>query len=159
MQHPFLCQNSLSTSLSGRYGTFTASASFGMKNLNQNINQNTKLGESVTEFTIGSRDIPLPIHLELIPITKALDKIWWGNLTEWKRDKIDTKQRNLAKALKDYPKNVHAKINKGMFLIILYYCYYSETSDSGPSEIGTLYNRPLYKGHCLRSQKLLPLQL
>ena len=29
---------------------------------------------------------------------------------------------------------------------------YSKTSDSGPSEIGTVYNRPLYKGHCLRSQ-------
>ena len=24
---------------------------------------------------------------------------------------------------------------------------YSETSDNGPSEIGTQYNRPLYKGH------------
>ena len=24
----------------------------------------------------------------------------------------------------------------------------------GPSEIGTVYNKPLYKGHCLRSQKL-----
>ena len=30
----------------------------------------------------------------------------------------------------------------------------SGTSDSGPFEIGTLYNKPLYKGHCLRSQKL-----
>ena len=27
-----------------------------------------------------------------------------------------------------------------------------KTSDSGPSEIGTMCNRPLYKGHCLRSQ-------
>ena len=31
---------------------------------------------------------------------------------------------------------------------------YSETSDSGPSEKGTQYERPLYKGHCLRSQKI-----
>ena len=29
---------------------------------------------------------------------------------------------------------------------------YSKTSDSGPSKIGTVYNRPLYKGHCSRSQ-------
>ena len=28
---------------------------------------------------------------------------------------------------------------------------------SGPSEIETIYNKPLYKGHCLRSQKLLSL--
>ena len=31
------------------------------------------------------------------------------------------------------------------------YSVYSKTSDSGPSEIGTVYNRPLYKGHSLRS--------
>ena len=29
---------------------------------------------------------------------------------------------------------------------------YSGTSDSGASEIGTVYNEALYKGHCLRSQ-------
>ena len=29
---------------------------------------------------------------------------------------------------------------------------YSKTSDSGLSEMGTVYNRPLYKGYCLRSQ-------
>ena len=31
---------------------------------------------------------------------------------------------------------------------------YRETSDSEPSEIGTQYNRPLYKEHRLRPQKL-----
>ena len=36
---------------------------------------------------------------------------------------------------------------------LFYACEYSGTSDSGLSEIGTLYNKPLYKGHCLRSQK------
>ena len=29
---------------------------------------------------------------------------------------------------------------------------YSKTSDSGPSEIGTQYNKPLYKGRFSRSQ-------
>ena len=36
----------------------------------------------------------------------------------------------------------------------MYKYTYSNPSDSGPSEIGTLYNKPLYKRHCLRSQKL-----
>ena len=36
---------------------------------------------------------------------------------------------------------------------------YSETSDRGPSEIGTVYNRPLYKGHCLRFQTFILLIL
>jgi len=31
-------------------------------------------------------------------------------------------------------------------------CYYSKTSDSGPSKIGTWYSEPLYKGHFSRSQ-------
>ena len=35
--------------------------------------------------------------------------------------------------------------------------YYSGTSVSGPSEIGTHYNRPLYKGHRARSQKFASL--
>ena len=36
---------------------------------------------------------------------------------------------------------------------------YSRTSDSGPSEKGTVYVRHLYKGHCRRSQKLLSLYI
>ena len=35
--------------------------------------------------------------------------------------------------------------------------YTVEPFDSGPSEIGTQYNRPLYKGHRPRSQKLASL--
>ena len=31
---------------------------------------------------------------------------------------------------------------------------YSGTSNKGPSEKGTLYVRPLYKGHCSGSKKL-----
>ena len=37
---------------------------------------------------------------------------------------------------------------------------YSPTSDSGPSEIGTQYNKPLYKGRFSRSQIIgLPMVL
>ena len=37
-----------------------------------------------------------------------------------------------------------------------FHCIYSGASGSGPSEIGTLYNKPLYKGHCSRSQNYMP---
>lgn len=73
------------------------------------------MGKTVIKFTTGTKDVPLLIHLRLIPITKALDKIWWRGLTGWTRDGINQKRRNLAKALKDYPKNVHAKTNTGMY--------------------------------------------
>ena len=33
-------------------------------------------------------------------------------------------------------------------------CSYSRTSNKGPSEKGTLYVKPLYRGHCLGSQEL-----
>ena len=89
-----------------------------MKNLNENISHNTKLGKNLIKFTIGSRKVPLPIHIKLIPITRALDKIWWGGFSGWRRDKINLKQRNLARAVRDYPKYVRAKINKGTYLIM-----------------------------------------
>ena len=119
-----LFQNSLRTSVGGGYKGFRASASFSMKNLNENINQNTRLGKSLITFTIGSRTVPLPIHIKLMPITKALDKIWWGGFSGWRRDKVNLKQRNLARAVKDYPRYVRAKINKGICFImsIIYTC-------------------------------------
>ena len=99
------------------YKGFKASASFNMKNLNENINQNTRLGKSLIRFTIGSRKVPLPIHIKLTLITKALDRIWWGGYSGWRRGKINQKQRNLARAVRDYPRNVRAKINKGNNII------------------------------------------
>ena len=55
---------------------------------------------------------------------------------------------------------MHAPVHGGLHIIMQAFMYryiqgyYSGTFDSGPSEIGTLYNKPLYKGHCSRSQKL-----
>ena len=65
------------------------------------------------KFTMGSKNVPLPIHLDLKPITKALDKNWWGGTARWKTSKVNRKQRNLAKALREYPRYVRAKRNKG----------------------------------------------
>ena len=106
-------QNSLSTTVGGRYGLFSASASFSIKNLNENINQNTRLGKSWRKFTIGRRDVPLPIHLDLKVISKALDTNWWGGVLLWRRYGINLKQRNLIRALKEYPAYVRAKKNQG----------------------------------------------
>lgn len=109
----FNIQHSLSTSVGGRYGAFHASASFNMNNLNENIDQNTNFGKKMTTFTIGSKAVPLPIHLDLKVLSAALDKNWWGGENEWKNKSIDKKQSNLLKALKEYPKYIHAKKNTG----------------------------------------------
>ena len=106
---------------------FRASAHFNIHTLNQNINQNTRLGKSLRKFTIGSRRIPLPIHLDLKLISKALDTNWWGGLSGWKKNNIDRKQRNLVRALKQYPRYVRAKKNTGIYIYIYnkrqYVCY------------------------------------
>ena len=92
----------------------SGSASLSMSKLNENINQKTILGKTVIQFTIGTRSIPLPIYIKLIPITKALDPIWWGGYGGWRRNRINLRQRNLARAVTDYPRYVQAKINTGM---------------------------------------------
>ena len=83
-----------------------------MRKLNENIDENTKLGKKMTEFTIGSKAVPLPIHIELELLTKALDRNWWEESC-WRNNNIDKKQQNLMKALKEYPGYVHAKKNTG----------------------------------------------
>ena len=84
-----------------------------MGNLNENIDENTKLGKKMTQFTIGSVAVPLPIHLELDLLTKALDKNWWGGDKGWRNNNIDKKEQNLMRALKEYPGYIHAKKNIG----------------------------------------------
>ena len=108
-----LSQNHFSASVGGGYGGFSGSVGFSIKNVNENIDQNTKLGKKFTKFTIGSQAVPLPIHLDLKLITKALDAIWWRGVRNWKGKSIDKKQKNLMIALKNYPKYVNAKNNTG----------------------------------------------
>lgn len=103
----------MSTSVGGGYGGFSAHAGFSIKNLNENIDQNTNLEKKRTKITIGNRDVPLPVHLHLELITKSLDKIWWGDESDWRKNGIDKKQQNLLKALKGYPRYVGAKKNTG----------------------------------------------
>ena len=84
-----------------------------MGKLNENIDQNTNLGKKMTRFMIGSEAVPLPIHLELELLTKTLDRNWWGGERCWRYNNIDKIQKNLLRALKEYPGYVHAKKNTG----------------------------------------------
>ena len=80
--------------------------------LNENINHNTRLGVSLRNFTIGSKAVPLPIHLEVKPITIVLsEKCWRDN--SWKEKGVSQKADNLKRALQDYPSITNARINPG----------------------------------------------
>ena len=106
-------QHAAGGSAGGFFKGFSASIKFSIKTLNEKINENTHLGQKMTAFTIGSQSVPLPIHLDLVSIRKAFDSHWWGGESQWRKDKIDKKQKNLKKALKAYPEFMHAKKNEG----------------------------------------------
>ncbi len=114
-----LSQNQFSASVGGGAGGVSANVGFSIKDVNKNIDQKTNLGKEGTEFTIGSRAIPLPIHLDLRPITESLNEIWWGGR---RQNNIFKKQRNLMRALKNYPKYVQAKKNTGEFITTIIVC-------------------------------------
>ena len=81
-----------------------------MDKLEESINENTEIGNSLIQFTIGSRDVPYPIHTELVPIDEALADVFWDNS---ERDTIRQKKIHLAKALTDYATNKGAVVPDG----------------------------------------------
>ena len=48
--------------------------------------------------------------------------------------------------------NVGSIMLVNMIILCIVTCMFNRASDSGPFEKGTLYIRPLYKGHCFRFQ-------
>ena len=110
----FFFQNQFSASGGGSLKGVSANVGLNIKDLNNNIDKKTNLGEESTKFTIGTQAIPLPIHLDLRPITDSLNEFWWGSTRAWRRNNIDKKQQNLMRALKRYPRYVHAKKNTGV---------------------------------------------
>ncbi len=93
------------------FGKFSGSISIDVNTLNENINQNTAIGRETQVFTIGSREIPLPLHVKVVPITVALNDQLWAIAS---RNVLRKKRANMIKALNDYPKNKNADIGAGM---------------------------------------------
>ena len=88
----------------------SGSVSLNLDVLDRTVNHNTQLGTSMTHLTIGTIDVPLPIHTKIIPIDEALaDSLWPQN----ERTIIREKRNNLERALTDYAKNKIAGIASG----------------------------------------------
>ena len=103
----------------GCYGRGTGSISLDINALDQSVNQNTQIGESLTEFTIGSESFPLPIHTKVVPIVEALaDNLW--NANEW--TSIRQKRTHLRRALQNYATYKRAAIAQGSCLITEWAC-------------------------------------
>jgi hypothetical protein len=103
-------KNSNGVTASGNYGVASGSVSLNLDVLDSTVSHNTQLGSSMTQLTIGTIDIPLPIHTKVIPIDQALaDSLWAQN----ERTVIQLKRGNLERALRDYATNKQAQIAPG----------------------------------------------
>ena len=116
----FLFKNSGGVSGGGSYGGGSGSFSLDIDVLDQSVNQNTQIGQSLTEFTIGSESVPLPIHTKVVPIFEALvDNLWDAS----ERTSIRQKKTHLRTALQSYASYKRAVIAQGSCSIIHdYWC-------------------------------------
>ena len=95
----------------GSYGGASGSISLDINALDRSVNQNTQIGQSLTEITIGSESVPLPIHTKVVPILQALaDNLW--NASE--RTSIRQKKTHLRRALQRYASYKRAMIAQGI---------------------------------------------
>ena len=92
------------------YSAGSASVSLDLDTLDESVNENTEIGKSMISFTIGSEEVPYPIHTELVPIDEALADVFW-NTNE--RNTIRQKKAHLKKALTDYATNKGAVVSDG----------------------------------------------
>lgn len=94
----------------GGYGGASASVSLDITALDQSVNENTNIGTSLREFTIGTDEVPLPIHTKVVTIDEAMADTFWE---ESERSTMRQKKIHLEKALTDYAANKRAHVNKG----------------------------------------------
>ena len=98
----------------GSYGGASGAISLDINALDQSVNQNTQIGQSLTEFTIGSESVPLPIHTKVVPIIEALvDNLWDAS----ERTSIRQKKTHLRTALQGYASYKRAVIAPGSCFI------------------------------------------
>lgn len=108
-------------SAGGSYLGASGSLSLDIKTLDENVDENTQIGESLMSFTIGSADVPLPIHTKVVPIIEAMGNSFWDT-NERDTYGISQKRTHMDKALTDYATNKQARINAGMLVICRSLC-------------------------------------
>lgn len=81
-------------------------------------------GSTIRKSAVGAYEvppddqkIPIPITLKLEPITTALDKQLWENLTDDEETALETKQQNLKRALAKYAEWSSAPQSKGKLIV------------------------------------------
>lgn len=105
-------------------GGASGSLSLSIDRLDESVNENTEIGESLMEFTIGSREEPSPIYTKVVMMNETLvDGLWAAN----EMSTIRLKKMNLETALRNYTIHKGAQIAAGMFTLLALLSLYTNT--------------------------------
>lgn len=91
----------------------SGSISISIGTLNQRVSSSSTFGSKMTQFTIGTREFPRPIHMEMKPIFEALDKKYWPS-DVYDSYQIGQRKEALRQAYLEYPKLI-GRIAQGKF--------------------------------------------
>ena len=111
--HVLRPQNSAGVTIGGDYSGVSGSISLNIETLDKTVDTNTRIGESLTQFKIGSEDVPMPIKIQLVTIDKVMASSFWDD-SEW--SEINQKRTHLHRALLNYAANKEAHIADGRLM-------------------------------------------
>ena len=111
--------------MSAGFAGVTGEISVDVNNFDSSEQTNKEFGEEQPSYKVGGDDFPEPIQMEIISIDETLDVKFWGNLDELKNKplspcrrmskvKLPKMKKNIAKAIKDYPRRMKVHRAKGM---------------------------------------------
>ena len=118
-------QVSGSVSVSGGFGGFEASVSVDVNKFEESEETTKEFGEEQLTYNIGGDTLPEPIQVTLLGIEETLKPKFWSNLEKLKKNlkksckrispsKLRKFLKNMAKALKEYPKKMGVTRAKGI---------------------------------------------
>ena len=116
MTYIYFIQNTNGLSAAGSNGVASGSIDLNLDVLESTVNHQTTLGRSLTVLTIGTVDVPLPIHTQVIPIDQALADSFWA---VGERTSIQQKRTNLERALEEYASIKQAQIAPGIVTLCM----------------------------------------
>ena len=112
--------------MSGGYAGFKASASVDVNKFEESEESKKDFGEEQLTYNIGGDSLPEPIQVTLMGIEETLTPTFWSNLEELKKKrsckrmtlrKLGKFLRNMRQAIRQYPKEMHVKRAKGVYII------------------------------------------
>ena len=98
---------------SGEYLGYKASLSVDMSKVKESMTKETSFGENKKVFTSGGADMPEPIGLKLLPISRAFDASLYEAL-EYKCNNLAQRKSNVLQLFTKYPGLKNAKTPEGI---------------------------------------------